>query len=88
LEETTFDPDMTGRNYFLPPRVFQMDASLLKRVAVTERIKLEFRGDATNVSNTASFGVPTADITSSFGRIRNTVVSRSRKIQVGAKVHF
>ena len=78
-----------GRNYFLAPRVFQVDASLLKRVALNERVKLEFRADATNISNTASFGAPTADITSSiFGRIRNTVVSSSRKIQLGAKVHF
>jgi len=79
----------TGRNYFLAPRVFQIDASLLKRIALTEQIKLEFRADATNISNTASFGAPTADISSTiFGRIRNTVVSGSRKIQLGAKVHF
>ena len=41
----------TGRNYFVGPHYFEMDASLLKRVAVTERVRLEFRGDATNLTN-------------------------------------
>ncbi|MCX6627040.1 MAG: TonB-dependent receptor [Candidatus Solibacter sp.] len=79
----------TGRNYFLGPHWFEMNASLLKRVPVTERVKLEFRADATNLTNTPSFGGPTTDITSStFGRIRNTVFSSSRKIQLGAKIRF
>jgi hypothetical protein len=56
---------------------------------VNERVKLEVRADATNLTNTPSFGGPTTDITSStFGRIRNTVSSSSRKIQLGAKIHF
>jgi len=79
----------TGRNFFLAPHYFELDASLLKRVPVTERVKLEFRGDATNLTNTPSFAAPTTDITSSlFGRIRNSLSSGSRKIQVGAKIHF
>jgi hypothetical protein len=79
----------TSRNYFLAPHYFEMDASLLKRVSIRERVKLEIRGDATNLTNTPSFAAPTADITSSiFGRIRNSLSSSSRKIQLGAKVHF
>ncbi len=79
----------TGRNFFVGPHYFEMDASLLKRVPVTDRVKLEIRADATNLTNSVMFGNPTADITSSiFGRIRNTVTSGSRKIQLGAKVHF
>jgi hypothetical protein len=79
----------TGRNFFLAPHYFELDASLLKRVQVTERIRLEFRGDATNLTNTPCFSAPTTDITSStFGRIRNSLSSSSRKIQLGAKIHF
>jgi hypothetical protein len=79
----------SGRNGFVGPRYFELDSALLKRVPVTERIKLEFRAEATNVSNSVSFGAPTTDITSAtFGRIRNTVSSSSRKIQLGAKIHF
>ena len=79
----------TGRNFFIGPHWFEIDSSLLKRIAVSERVRLEVRADATNLTNTPSFGGPTTDITSStFGRIRNTVSSSSRKIQLGAKIHF
>ena len=78
-----------GRNFFNEPHFYDMDASLLKRIPVTERWKLEFRADATNLTNSVSFGPPTTDITSStFGRIRSTTRSSSRKIQVGAKIYF
>jgi hypothetical protein len=45
--------------------------------------------DATNITNSVAFNAPTVDITNStFGRIRNSVASSSRKIQIGAKFHF
>lgn len=79
----------TGRGYFRGPRFFDMDLSFLKRVLLTERSNLEFRADATNVTNTVSFGLPTATLTSStFGRIRDNVESASRKIQFGVKLNF
>lgn len=79
----------TGKGYFFGPRFFDMDASLLKRIRVTERMNIELRADATNVTNTPSFGLPTATITSNiFGRIRDSVESGSRKIQLGAKFNF
>jgi hypothetical protein len=66
-----------------------LDASLLQRVAVNDRVKLEFRGDATNLTNSVAFSAPSTDITSPiFGRIHNSVSSGSRKIQLGAKIHF
>ncbi|MDP9170022.1 MAG: Plug and carboxypeptidase regulatory-like domain-containing protein [Acidobacteriota bacterium] len=79
----------SGRNFFVGPHYVEIDASLLKRVSLTERFKLELRGDATNLTNTVAFGPPTTDITSgTFGRIRNNVTSGSRKIQLGAKIRF
>jgi hypothetical protein len=79
----------TGRNAFVGPHYFELDTSLLKRVPLTERVKLEIRADATNLTNSVEFAAPTTDITSSiFGRIRNSVTSGSRKIQLGAKIQF
>jgi hypothetical protein len=79
----------SGRNFFIGPHYFELDASLLKRIPINERMKLEIRADATNLTNTPSFAAPTTDITSSiFGRIRNSLSSSSRKIQIGAKIHF
>jgi hypothetical protein len=78
-----------GRNLFVGPHYFEMNASLLKRIPITERFKLELRADGTNITNSVSFNAPTVDITNStFGRIRNSVASGSRKIQIGAKIHF
>jgi hypothetical protein len=79
----------TGRNFFRGPGSFNADVSVLKRTAITERVNLELRADMTNFTNTPTFGFPTATITATtFGRIRDTVLSGSRKIQLGAKIRF
>lgn len=79
----------TGRNAFRGPGGYQIDASFLKRTALTERFNLEIRADMLNLTNTPTFGLPTATQTSTiFGRIRDTVSSFSRKIQIGAKINF
>ncbi len=79
----------TGKGYFFGPRVFDIDMALLKRIRITERINLELRADATNITNTPSFGLPTATFTSTlFGRIGSSVESASRKFQLGAKLNF
>ena len=80
----------TGRNFLDGPGFFNMDLAVLKRFGLgREGFELEVRGDFTNVTNSPSFGFPTATVTSTiFGRVRDSVVSGSRKIQLGAKIHF
>ncbi len=79
----------TERNYFIAPRTFQTDASLSKRFKFTESMSFELRVDAKNLTNNASFGLPTATANSSiFGRIRTSVTSFSRRIQVSGKFNF
>ncbi len=78
-----------GRNAFVGPQVVNLDASIVKRFRWAGRQSLEFRADITNLTNTPSFGFPTATITSTtFGRIYNTVNSFSRKVQFGLKYTF
>ena len=65
----------------------EIDASLLKRVSLNERFKLEVRADATNLTNTVAFGAPTTDITSgTFGRIRNSAILTKTKIRRAARI--
>ena len=79
----------SGRSNFRGPRFVDVDLSLLKRIRFTEHTNLELRADATNLTNTVSFGLPTATITSTvFGRIRDNTESSSRKVQLGAKFNF
>jgi len=79
----------TGRNFFLKPNYFQTDLAVSKKFSVTERFNLDLRLDARNLTNTPSFDNPTAVINSStFGRIRDSVTSSSRKMQLSLKLNF
>lgn len=79
----------TGRNFFRGPGGWGVDMSVLKRTMINERFNFELRADMTNVFNHPIFGFPTATVSSNiFGRIRDTVISGSRKIQLGAKLNF
>ncbi len=79
----------TGRNYFIGPRQFQTDMSLSKKFRFSERYSVDLRVDARNLTNNASFGIPTATYTSSiFGRIGTSVTSFSRRIQLSGKFNF
>jgi len=79
----------TPRNFFESSRFVNFDASFAKHLKMGEKHNLEIRADVTNLTNTPTFGFPTATFTSAtFGRIRDTVLSSSRKIQMGARVYF
>ena len=64
----------------------------IKRFFFGEVTNLEFRADINNVTNTPSFEFPissTSSIASStFGRIRDSVNSNARRIQLGVKFNF
>ena len=79
----------TGRNFFLAPKYFQWDASLLKTFKLSERVSFDLRVDARNVLNNPSFDNPTAVFTSTlFGRINDTVTNNARRIQWSGKLSF
>jgi hypothetical protein len=79
----------SGRNYFISPRRFQTDMSLSKKISFSERYSFLLRVDAQNLTNTASFGLPTATFNSTvFGRIRDSVTSFARRIQFSGKFSF
>jgi hypothetical protein len=79
----------TGRNYFYGPSQFQMDLTVAKSVRIRESMDIQYRLEMQNLTNTPSFNIPTATITSTiFGRIRDGVVSSSRKIQMALKFTF
>jgi hypothetical protein len=79
----------TGRNYFVAPGRFNLDAALIKRTYFTEKANFELRFEFFNALNHTVFNLPTAVFTSTtFGRIRDSVVSESRKIRIGAKINF
>jgi hypothetical protein len=94
----------TGRNFFTGPRFFNLDMTLRKKFYFGENRNLEFRADINNLTNTPSFEFPIAATSSiglaspnspvpqtpnsAFGRIRDSVNSNSRRIQLGIKLNF
>ncbi len=78
-----------GRNYFIGPQGINVDLALSKRFRVVGNQSLDIRADVTNLTNTPTFGFPTTTLTAAtFGRIRNSVTSLSRKVQVGVRYSF
>ncbi|HEX7315290.1 MAG TPA: carboxypeptidase regulatory-like domain-containing protein [Pyrinomonadaceae bacterium] len=94
----------TGRNFFTGPRFFNLDMTLRKRFYFGEKTNLELRADMNNLTNSVSFEFPVATTASigtqspgftgsastnaAFGRIRDSVNSNARRIQLGVKFNF
>jgi hypothetical protein len=79
----------TGRNFFISPRYFQTDISVSRKFRFTEKLNLDFRMDARNLTNNPSFDLPTATVTSAiFGRINDGVVNNARRMQMSLKLNF
>lgn len=79
----------TGRNYFVKPSYFQTDLAISKNFKFSDRFNFDLRLDARNLFNSVSFDNPTAVFTSTiFGRIRDSVISGSRKMQISGKLNF
>jgi hypothetical protein len=83
-----------GRNILRAPGMFNLDFSAAKATAITETVRLQFRGEVFNILNHPNFAQPVNQITSQqFGRITATRatrgdVSSSRQIQLGLKLVF
>jgi hypothetical protein len=76
------------RNILRGPRYFNVDLSLQKHFAITERMNLEFRAEFFNVLNHPNFGLPDnfQQDGSSFGTI--TSAADPRIGQLALKLSF
>jgi hypothetical protein len=82
-----------GRGVYSGPGLAEVDASLFKTTAITERVSLQFRAEFFNALNHANFATPNATVfssgaySSSAGLITATATT-SRQIQFGLKLIF
>jgi hypothetical protein len=81
-------PGNAGRGVVRGPGFGNLDGALMKNFNVTERIKLQLRGEANNATNHANpNGFGSTNITSSsFGEI--STYRAPRRIQIAAKLTF
>lgn len=81
----------TSRNQFRQPAFFNLDASIIKRIPITETKNVEFRAQAFNLTNTPYMGFPSSGVTvlsgSTFSRDL-TSDSSSRVIELAFKFNF
>ena len=83
-----------GRNILTGPGFEDIDLSIAKDTAVTERVHLQFRAEAFNLFNHPNFGQPQNNIlAATFGQITATRTARgdlgsSRQLQLGLKLIF
>jgi hypothetical protein len=83
------------RNIARGPNLWQQDVALAKRVPLTERMHLQFRGEFFNLFNRAQYGSPQADLSAgTFGQIITTVntgpvgTGTPRQMQFALRVEF
>jgi hypothetical protein len=82
-----------GRGTYEGPGLADVDLSLLKNTAISERVNLQFRVEAFNILNHTNYGTPNAivfsgtSVSSSAGLI-TTAATFPRQIQFGLKLIF
>jgi len=82
-----------GRGTYNGPGLADVDMSLFKNTALSERVKLQFRAEFFNLLNRANLGTPNAtafsgtSISASAGLI-TTLATTPRQIQFGLKLIF
>ena len=84
-------PFGVGRNVLTGPVFQRADISVFKSFALTERFKLQLRGEATNAFNHVAYGIPNLYVDSGTATTflnRTTTESAPRVIKLGAKFTF
>jgi len=84
-----------GRNTLNAPGLSELDLSLRKNTAISERVNLQFRSEFFNVLNHTNFGTPNTVVYSSASTtpsptagVITTTATTSRQIQFGLKLLF
>jgi carboxypeptidase family protein/TonB-dependent receptor-like protein len=78
----------SARGVLYAPGNFNVDGSLAKSFAITEKLRFQFRFEAYNLFNTPYFGFPNANIGSpNVGQIRTTLAD-NRSLQGALKIAF
>jgi hypothetical protein len=72
------------------PGLFNLDASIVKRLPVTERYRVELRMDVFNAANNMTWANPNTNVLSSlFGKSNNQLANTfGRRAQLGLRVEF
>jgi hypothetical protein len=72
-----------GRNVLHGPHLFDIDLSVFRKFRVTERVRLEFRAESYNLSNTPWFDRPDSNFSdAAFGQVTTAQGTQSVKVNM------
>ncbi len=78
----------SGANILREDSFKNVDLSLFKQFSFKERFRIQFRAEAFNLTNTASFSAPGTNVDVASGGIVTSTVSAPRNVQFGLKFNF
>lgn len=82
-------PGNAGRNLLTGPGVLNLDFSVFKDFAITEKVKTQFRAEFYNLANHPRFANPDGNFfDGNFGQITSTALSSERQIQFALRINF
>ena len=85
---TIFTYGNSGRNILYGPGRANLDASLFKNFALTEKFKLQFRTEIFNLFNHAQFDIPNNAVGSPNAGIISGIVGTPRQMQFALRLTF
>ena len=77
-----------GRNILRADGIGNLDLGIIKNTRLAENVRLQFRADMFNATNTRNFGIPTAAISSGAFLNQWTTNGGNRRIILGARLVF
>ena len=77
-----------GRNILRGPALQYLDASISRNFFITERMKLQFRAEAFNLTNTVAFGLPNSNVSGGSPGVITSLAADPRIMQFALRLAF
>jgi hypothetical protein len=77
-----------GRNILRGPGLKYLDLSVSRNFVITERMKLQFRAEAFNLTNTATFGLPNENVSGGAPGVITSLAADPRILQFALRLAF
>ena len=77
-----------GRNILRAPPIYNLNLSVYRTFSFSERIKLQFRAESDNLSNTPHFAAPNANVSAGNFLAITSANTDQRQFRFGLKLNF
>jgi hypothetical protein len=78
----------SGRNNLRGPALQYLDLSVSRNFLFTERMKLQFRAEAFNLTNTVAFGLPNSNVSGGSPGVITSLAADPRIMQFALRFSF